>query len=77
MTKEQLEEALKKEIEEISKEFPLVKDGYAGYGEYCMMELAQGVCLRLGLGDFEPYREYKAKCLDEAVERVKELGIEN
>lgn len=77
MTKEQLEEALKKEIEEISKEFPFLKDRYAGISEYYIMELAQGVCLRLGLGDFEPYREYKAKCLDEAVERVKELGIEN
>lgn len=58
MTKEQLEEALKKEIEEISKEFPFVKDGYAGYGEYCMMELARGICRRLGLGSFAPYDEY-------------------
>lgn len=61
MTKEQLEEALKKEIEKISKEFPLVKDGYAGYGEYCMMELAHGVFLRLGFGEYEPYEEYWQK----------------
>lgn len=63
MTKEQLEEALKKEIEEISKEFPFVKDGYAGYGEYCMMELAQGVFRRLGFGEYEPYEEYWQKKL--------------
>ena len=61
MTKEQLEEALKKEIEEISKEFPFVKDGYAGYGECCMMELAQGIFRRLGFGEYEPYEEYWQK----------------
>lgn len=65
MTKEQLEEALKKEIEEISKEFPLIKDGYAGYGEYCMMELAQGIFRRLGFGEYEPYEKYLAKKLGE------------
>mgnify|MGYP006967185521 FL=1 len=77
MTSEEVKEALYKEISELRQEFPLLKDRYAGISEYYIMELAQGVCLRLGLGDFEPYREYIAKCLDEAVERVKELGIEN
>lgn len=67
MTKEQLEEALKKEIEEISKEFPFVKDGYAGYGEYCMMELARGICRRLGFGEYEPYAEYWHKCCRKAI----------
>ena len=66
MTKEQLEEALKKEIEEISKEFPLIKDGYAGYGEYCMMELARGIFRRLGFGEYEPYEKYWQKKLDDS-----------
>lgn len=72
MTKEQLEEALKKEIEEISKEFPLVKDGYAGYGENCMMELAQGVFRRLGFGEYEPYVKYWQKIADKSIKG--ELG---
>ena len=54
MTSEEVKEALNKEILELSREFPFLKDGYADISEYYMVQLARGVCLRLGIiGGFE------------------------